>query len=72
MMDESLQRQLAAIELAIENVGDWQPMLRDRFAMAALSGMMASDTTQVFEAEELAKWSYDVADAMLKAREGTR
>ena len=42
--------------------------LRDRFAMAALTGMKAnpnSDGTQY----DYAKWAYEYADAMLKARE---
>ena len=45
--------------------------LRDRFAMAALSGLLAnpnSDGTQY----EYAKWAYQYADAMLKAREENR
>jgi hypothetical protein len=39
--------------------------LRDRFAMAALTGMLANGT---WREEVLCKLSYDYADAMLKAR----
>jgi hypothetical protein len=42
--------------------------LRDRFAMAALMGLLAnpnSDGTQY----DYAKWAHEYADAMMKARE---
>lgn len=44
--------------------------LRDWFAGQALSGFLASDTYSEESAADLAKWSYQQADAMLKAREG--
>jgi hypothetical protein len=45
--------------------------LRDRFAMAALTGMMASRDPRSprFHPEDDAAYVYAVADAMLKARE---
>lgn len=48
-------------------LSDYQPTVRDRFAMAALTGFVA-----IFEsaatAEDFAKKSYELADAMLEAR----
>ena len=41
--------------------------LRDRFAMAALTGLLA-DHTMDFAVTEFADLSYKYADAMLKAR----
>ena len=41
--------------------------LRDYFAAAALTGLM--EQAGVFHDKELAKWAYEFADAMLKARE---
>ena len=41
--------------------------LRDRFAMAALTGLLA-DHTMDFAVTEFADLSYEYADAMLKAR----
>ena len=46
--------------------------LRDDFAMAALTGMMANDTMltqRLPEAEDLALHAYRIADAMLIARD---
>lgn len=40
---------------------------RDRIAIAAMQGNIASGET-CFDLEKLARWSYDVADAMLKVR----
>jgi hypothetical protein len=42
--------------------------LRDHFAAAALTGLMANGTED--EMAERAKWAYQQADAMLAAREG--
>jgi len=41
--------------------------LRDRIAVGAMQGNIASGG-HVFDFEKLARWAYDVADAMLKAR----
>lgn len=47
-----------------------QARLRDEFAMAALTGLMAFAHTRIDESyDNLALWSYQQADAMLKARE---
>ena len=44
--------------------------LRDYFAAKALIGIMADPAdTQPYTNDELAHWCYQVADAMLKARE---
>ena len=47
--------------------------LRDWFAAMALQGELASQQggNEVYNAEELALWCYQVADAMLKEREKT-
>ncbi len=44
--------------------------LRDRFALSALTGMMASrsPTSPRFDPDDDAKFVYQIADAMLKAR----
>ncbi|NTU49491.1 MAG: hypothetical protein HGA87_01105 [Desulfobulbaceae bacterium] len=62
---------------------DWKSMyqkqigctLRDQFAMAALTGLIASDaeiirTDYERTADLLANCSYEIADAMLISREG--
>ena len=50
------------------NVG-LEVSLRDYFAAAALQGMIASCTQQNWQEEYAAKAAYQLADAMLKARE---
>jgi len=47
---------------------DTQPTLRDYFAAAALQGMLAEDAG-AYAFEHLATACYEMADAMLKARE---
>ena len=41
--------------------------LRDYFAAAALTGLM--EASGAMHDKEIAKWAYEFADAMLKARE---
>ena len=43
--------------------------LRDEFAMAALTGMVQSEYADKVSAMQWSKDAYEVADAMLKARE---
>lgn len=43
--------------------------LRDYFAAKAMQGSIVSDGPEFPNPEIIAKWSYAVADAMLKARE---
>jgi len=43
--------------------------LRDYFAAKAMQGSVVSDGPEFPKPELIAKWSYAVADAMLKARE---
>ena len=45
-----------------------QPSLRDRFAMAALTGIMAKHESW-FSPQERAELAYELADAMMKERE---
>lgn len=50
-----------------------QPTLRDRFAMAALTGAMAAffeEGSSWEDFDDMAATCYEVADAMLRAREG--
>lgn len=42
--------------------------LRDEFAMAALNGFISNQNSATPD-ETFAKWSYDIADAMLVERE---
>ena len=43
--------------------------MRDYFAAAALQGLMAKMEPENQLEHHIAKWSYEAADAMLKARE---
>lgn len=43
--------------------------LRDYFAAKAMQGFYASGKWGVREAANVAPWSYEIADAMLRARE---
>ena len=43
--------------------------LRDYFAAKVMQGICASDPVSAMTNERIAKESYDLADAMLKARE---
>ena len=43
--------------------------LRDRFAMAALTGLLAAGDHHVYNRDEAAAEAWKQADAMLKARE---
>jgi hypothetical protein len=45
------------------------PTLRDQFAMAALTGLLAAELEYDNPADHMAKQAYIAADAMLKARE---
>jgi len=46
--------------------------MRDYFAAAALQGLMAKVDPEDHWADYRAKWSYEAADAMLKARKGVK
>jgi hypothetical protein len=43
--------------------------LRDWFAGQALAGMLACDDLTTSDANALARWAYQYADAMIAARE---
>jgi hypothetical protein len=43
------------------------PTLRDQFAMAALSSPTQPNNS--YEAGNITKWAYEIADAMMKVRE---
>jgi hypothetical protein len=41
--------------------------MRDYFAAKAMQGMMSRENIDAYN-KEIAKWSYDLADAMMEAR----
>ena len=43
--------------------------LRDYFAAAVLNGFLTGDRIDIPHPESFAKWCYEMADAMMKARE---
>ena len=51
----------------------WHPYngmsLRDVFAAAALTGQLSTEQGFAADSDKLAKWSYQLADALLTARE---
>jgi len=51
----------------LNNAVSAQPALRDQFAMAALVGLASGNG--LYAADDIAKYSYMAADAMLKGRE---
>lgn len=54
----------------VEDIECVRAHLRDTFATAALTGLLADSTVDFKTAETYATKSYEMADAMLKAREG--
>lgn len=73
MNDEYISSQIDGINQAVYEIRDLikeAPALRDQFAMAALTGMLAEDySTTDLNPSEIASDAYGYADAMLKARE---
>ena len=68
-MNEDHYKKLAEQQRAmIEAMGWSQPSLRDQFAMAALTGIEANHETWG-NPQERATRAYELADAMLMARE---
>lgn len=63
--DESLRGAILQLAEAIRGDG---ATLRDRFAMAALTGLLADPTLDTGGWGKLAAESYKIADAMLAAR----
>lgn len=67
-----------AFPVALPNASASGPMvqqmpglsLRDYFAGQALAGLVASDNSNWGGCEDAAGWCYEMADAMLRAREG--
>jgi hypothetical protein len=55
----------------LERQIDTRPTLRDQFAMAALTGTITRSATYfgVEDFSSFAAWSYEIADAMMEARE---
>lgn len=51
-------------------MADQTARLRDTFAAAALTGLLADSRVDLPNADAYAKKAYQAADAMLKAREG--
>ena len=44
--------------------------LRDYFAGEALNGLLSTESGYIAESRKIAKWSYSLADEMIKARKG--
>ena len=67
----SLESAAWATHNLIENAIGSAPTLRDQFAMAALTGLLANSAPGESYAtlEAPVEWSYKYADAMMKARE---
>lgn len=61
------KREAFATQLGFEAKAQPTKTLRDEFAMAALTGLLASDTQDT--STVFAKLSFAMADAMMKARE---
>lgn len=67
-MNEDHYKKIAEQQRAIiEAMGFSQPTLRDQFAMAALTGLIASADLEA-ELHHFALDAYAIADAMLEAR----
>lgn len=69
-----------AIDQGIKAGAESQPTLRDRFAMAALQGLLTDNVSYEGRGyqpmadqapEKVAEYAYSLADAMLKARAST-
>lgn len=66
MSGETKQR-IGDLEAEIARLKAAQPTLRDQFAMAALTGMLACHTVDG-SVKALCRAAYDYADAMMEAR----
>jgi hypothetical protein len=69
MSGETKQR-IGDLEAEIARLKAAQPTLRDQFAMAALTGTITRSATYfgVEDFSSFAAWSYEIADAMMEAR----
>jgi len=54
---------------ALESIEANQPSLRDRFAMAAMNGLLSANKS--FSFSTVTSQAYKIADDMLKSREKT-
>lgn len=61
--EKRLKEQVEELEKGVEEAGD--SGLRDQFAIAALDGLVSNG---IYNPESNARWAYQQADAMLKAR----
>ena len=69
MSGETKQR-ISELEAEIVRLREAQPTLRDQFAMAALTGIIARSATY-FDSQSFnlfASYSYEIADAAMEAR----
>ena len=69
MSGETKQR-ISELEAEIARLREAQPTLRDQFAMAALAGIITRSATY-FDSQSFnlfANYSYEIADAMMEAR----
>jgi len=65
--EETMNEQLAAMDDIAAELDDLE-RLRDEFAKAALQGMLADHTRDMYP-HELATHAYVLADAMMQARD---
>jgi hypothetical protein len=59
---------IKGIYAQLSDILDNEITLRDQFAMAALTGVVASSKFSTRETEDSASFCYEIADAMLEAR----
>lgn len=69
--NEQLREQVDRLRGTLKLVDDRKEnlTLRDQFAMSALIGLLADQTVGIPRATDVANWSYEIADAMMKQRE---
>lgn len=71
MIRNAIRSYLSQIETAAYRLANSSISLRDQFAGQALTGLIAQSVGSATQSppDYGAKWSYEMADAMLKARE---
>ena len=70
LLDGNIDKQQALfyIDQHMENVANGAADLRDHFAGLSMQGFIAARGPKIGEESIISEWSYQVADAMLKAR----
>ena len=68
-------KKMPAFPLAVDDSTDFHysgMTLRDFFAGCALIGQLASDTDSEYDEEQISKWSFNHADAMIAERDANQ